>query len=130
MHHRLQAAYNPLDTPRRHADKSHTKRIHIPPVQHLTPPSLFQPARPSPTAARLFRWQLGRAGRLHAGFIVAARTRPDTDLPGAGTRPAAAANADCRQFGIVAGILAGANRENGADSVLGVAILNCKQPAL
>ena len=61
---------------------------------------------------------------------MAARTRPDTDLPGAGTRPASAANADCRQFGIVAGILAGANRENGADSVLGVAILNCKQPAL
>ena len=55
---------------------------------------------------------------------------PDTDLPRAGARSAAAANADCRQFGIVAGILAGANRENGADSVLSAAILNCKQPAL
>lgn len=61
---------------------------------------------------------------------MATRTRPDTDLPRAGARSAATANADCRQFGIVAGILAGANRENGADSVLSAAILNFKQPAL
>lgn len=61
---------------------------------------------------------------------MATRTRPNTHLPRAGPRSAAAANADCGQFGIVADTLAGANRENGADSVLGAAILNCKQPAL
>lgn len=126
----MQAACNSLNTPARHADKPHTKRIHIPPARHPTPPSIFQPARPNPAAARLFRRQLGRSERLHAGLVVAARTRPDTDLPRAGARSAAAANADCRQFGIVPGILAGANRENGADSVLSAAILNCKQPAL
>lgn len=61
---------------------------------------------------------------------MAARTRPDTRLPSAGPRSAAAANADCGQFGIVADTLAGANRENGVDSVLGTVILNFKQPAL
>ena len=55
---------------------------------------------------------------------------PEYDLTLAFQGLAHAANADCRQFDIVADILAGANRENGADSVLSAAISNFKQPAL